>query len=171
MLKKMRSPFMPTAYIFQEIMIDGEEALVFMDGNLEIMEQEEAKDVLAKLIKGYKNEDVNKSIKEHNKERQLLHAGFDFENQGRYYRFNHPVYSKKEFRKDLKRNWSFKCGWCGKKVSSEFPQEYYTIMEYSLEGTTGFERGCSEVCIKHIWDELLTNWLKEHGYDPQKYGL
>lgn len=169
-LKVMRSPFIPEFYSLEKIMINDEEGLVLCNNHRYIMEREEALEILTQLVKGYENVEVNEFIRNHNKELRLLHAGFDFERRGIYYRFESPVYRKKEFRKDLKRNWSFNCGWCGKKVSSEFPQEYYNISEW-LEGMTGFERGCSEVCIKHIWDELLTNWLKENGYDPAKYGL
>jgi hypothetical protein len=41
-----------------------------------------------------------------------------------------PVIKYKEFRKTIKRDWSFKCGWCNKKVSSKKEDGYFSIIAF-----------------------------------------
>ena len=100
----------------------------------------------------------------------LHNMGFDFKNQGRYMRQGHSVYKRKEFNPD-KRKWSFHCGFCGKKVSSDVDRDYFYIADYDIRTSgTISDRCCSEVCARHVWDEMLEVWLKNHGY-PTNLGL
>lgn len=59
---------------------------------------------------------------------------------------------------DLKRNWSFKCDWCGNKVSSKTDKEYYSLrfpqLPHKIERNS-FERGCTKECATHIWFDLF----------------
>lgn len=116
----------------------------------------------------YEEKNVENAIVSFNKDTELLHAGLDLLGIGRYYIHNHLAYDKREFRKNLKRNWSLKCEWCGKKVSSKTEVHYYLVGHRPVMSQ---ERACSEVCSKHIWDEGLLNYLKENGHDPKRYGF
>jgi hypothetical protein len=126
-----------------------------------ILTTEEALVIIEKLLSTYNSDDVDEIIENTNEYQKVINAGFDFESKGRYYRFNNLVYSRKEFRRNLKRDWSFKCGWCGRKVSSKTDKEYYQLCTMT---DFPFERACSEVCIQHIWDELLMDWLNKNGF-------
>ncbi|WP_035332125.1 hypothetical protein [Cytobacillus sp. Bac17] len=70
---------------------------------------------------------------------------------------------KKQF--NPSRKWSFKCGNCSTKVSSQDGGNYFTInpsLNWNLEFTTetGLERACSEGCIKVIAKDFVREWVK-----------
>ncbi|SDJ74053.1 hypothetical protein [Salimicrobium halophilum] len=72
----------------------------------------------------------------------------------------------KEFRSNLKRDWSFKCDWCGKKVSSKTDTHYYTLNFPQIPGLMSdyFKRGCSEVCANSIWKDEFKKWIYDNEY-------
>ncbi|PFF01363.1 hypothetical protein CN325_03725 [Bacillus thuringiensis] len=67
---------------------------------------------------------------------------------------------RKEFRKNLKRHWTFYCEVCREKVSSSTHQEWWTINWQSslmLNSSRGYERCCSENCGNKIAEEIIQN--------------
>ncbi|MCP3765057.1 hypothetical protein NLX67_22395 [Domibacillus sp. A3M-37] len=68
-------------------------------------------------------------------------------------------FEHKEFRKNLKRNWSFKCACCERKVSSATDKDYYVLQDdsiYNLGIPEGFmgSRACSEACEKSLIEQM-----------------
>ncbi|MCA1001009.1 hypothetical protein LCM01_11365 [Bacillus thuringiensis] len=79
---------------------------------------------------------------------------------------------RKEFRKNLKRHWTFYCEVCREKVSSSTHQEWWTINWQSslmLNSSRGYERCCSENCGNNIAEEIIQNerarLYKIHGIE------
>lgn len=133
-----------------------------------VLEWKEASELINQIINTYSKENINEQIDLYNQVQRLLNSGFDFRRAGRYYRFNDKVYEQKEFRTNLQRDWSFKCSWCGKKVSSKTEVEYYSMVLESSRFAPDFKRTCSEACVQLLWDEWLKNWLKENNLDTPK---
>lgn len=71
------------------------------------------------------------------------------------------VYKYKTFNPE-KRNWSFKCNWCGEKVSSIDDDKYYTLNNSIFE--ISMERACAEVCAELIWYDKIKEWIYDRGY-------
>lgn len=75
-------------------------------------------------------------------------------------------YQKKEFRKNMKRDWSFKCVNCEEKVSSKTHEDYYYAF-HCVDGWYG-SRFCSEWCADKYLSELKGQYVKEKKVE---YGL
>lgn len=58
----------------------------------------------------------------------------------------------KFFRSDLKRNWSFNCASCKKKVVSEAKKIFWMIEGY---GYSTDSRYCSKECARPLFDEMM----------------
>lgn len=69
----------------------------------------------------------------------------------------------REFRKNLKSDWSFKCDHCLNKISSKDKKGYYEINGICLEGLYGL-RFCSEICGEIYTKEILKEQLKMMGH-------
>lgn len=74
-----------------------------------------------------------------------------------------PVYHKTEFRKDIKKDWSFKCAWCKEKVSSKTDTTYFVMREsfdpYEMEEVNG--RFCQEACAENYWYEKTIEFVMD----------
>lgn len=88
-----------------------------------------------------------------------------------------PTYSKREFRKDLKKDWGFKCAWCEEKVSSKSDTTYYDLREsldpYDMTEVHG--RFCQEACVENYWYEevsqfVMANKVTEYIHTDKRVG-
>lgn len=143
------------------------------EGNLLLKDDEgfiftkaKAIELMQELLAFYEQPDVDQTISQYNLSIACMHGGFDFRN--RYYRQGKFAYEYKTFRPDRKRDWSFICDWCNKKVSSKEYDGYYRMATFSDMGDgTGSGRTCSEACARHWWDEMLTETIKERFPNEQ----
>lgn len=161
---------------------DGEnkEALLFRDGQAYILERTEALEVIEKLRLFYEhsnNETVDSYIEKNNINSRVINYGIDFplnENTNKYQipKPNNFINAKR-FRKDLKRQWSFTCSWCGNKVSSkeDLNKQYYTLggLPYNILVDSeiyddSFIRGCSKACAESLVKDYFKRWIHEKGY-------
>lgn len=69
-----------------------------------------------------------------------------------------PPISKKAFRKDLKKNWSFKCHTCEEKVSSKTDIHYWYGETCSFQEIS-YLRFCSESCGNEKIEEIRSNFV------------
>lgn len=83
-----------------------------------------------------------------------------------------PLVRRKEFRKNLKRHWSFYCEVCREKVSSSTHSEWWSINQQSsemLNSSHGYEKCCSEACANQIAKEIINDErvrvYKENGLE------
>lgn len=79
------------------------------------------------------------------------------------YIINQPTFKKKEFRKNLKQNWSFHCASCNKKVSSSTDAGYFLVRAYTSQDSIT-EKACSSACCSVIWRDQVRDWINEKGY-------
>jgi len=149
--------------------INDEKVTVFKKERGSYLEKEEALQLIDKLVKVYRLNEINELIDFRNNENRIYQAGFDFVNQGRYMRCNFPVYKFKEFNRKTKtkRVRKMTCDFCGKEFTSETQDGYYKFadlfMHHQKIAEHENEQACSEFCIKKIWSELLDEWLKREG--------
>lgn len=82
-------------------------------------------------------------------------------------------YKCKEFRKDLKRGWGFKCSNCDVKVSSKTHHEYWGVTGFTIsllqQPVPDIYRFCSKECGDVIYDRLYQKHLNEIELIKQKY--
>ncbi|MFY0517853.1 hypothetical protein ACOMCU_08465 [Lysinibacillus sp. UGB7] len=79
-------------------------------------------------------------------------------------------YKCKEFRKDLKRGWGFKCSNCDEKVSSKTHHEYWGFtISFSQQPVPDLYRFCSKECGDVIYNGLYQKHLNEIELIKQKY--
>jgi hypothetical protein len=145
-----------------------EELYAFLGREGLIYEPEEILDILQKALTFYTKENVTELIQEENNILRLRN-GLATLSQREFKEVSPgifeepaPEYSYKEFRSDLERNWSFRCSWCTKKVSSKTEKDYYTLncSEFGIEGRT-----CSETCAKLFWKESIKEWISDNGFN------
>ncbi|PHC36790.1 hypothetical protein COF09_28950 [Bacillus toyonensis] len=132
------------------------------------LKKEEVFKIIEEIKKTYENDDINEIINFRNKETKISQSGFDFERQGRYVHSNMPVYKFKEFNKKSSRVRKMECTFCGRYFTSETQDGYYkltTSYMFKKGISNSSEEACSEICIRHIWDELLNEWLKKEGLE------
>lgn len=164
-----------------DVEVDGVEKglIAFQDKHGFILTKEkliEARNELIEVIKKadefYAMEGIEESIRKENIKTSIsIYSSMSFDvdftqNENGKFMIPNANLQIKQFRSDLKRNWSFKCGWCGQKVSSKTDKSYYSIdfpHIHSLEHDT-FERSCSKECGQHIWNEVLRNWIFNNKY-------
>lgn len=73
----------------------------------------------------------------------------------------------KEFRKDIKRHWSFKCDHCEQKVSSKTHKKYW-YGDTCLFQNIMYTRFCSKACSSSFINEIRLDFIKN---EKQKIGL
>lgn len=149
--------------------IQGKEVKLLATMHGDYLTKEQVLELIEELKEVYENNEVEAVIDSRNKANKLYQAGFHFGTTGRYIRGNSPVYKFKEFNRKTKTNRIRKmtCDFCGKKFTSETQDGYYKFSDYFLshQGISNCnEQACSEPCIRHIWDELLNEWLKREGF-------
>jgi hypothetical protein len=147
---------------------------VFLTDRRYMIRKEQALEIIQKLLAFYELDDVDEIIRQHNLVLDFSYDGFDFSN--RYNRHGSLVYHYTEFGVDQKGEWSFKCDWCNKKVSSQEEAGYYRFTSFPDIKATMMGRTCSEDCARHRWDELLTEFIKakyphDHEWLLKKLGL
>lgn len=131
-----------------------------------VYSKEDVKALFEEVKEFYMREDMP-NIDDYNKDKKLLDymkcvsISLEEDEMGKYL-IPKARYTYKKFNSD-KRNWSFKCDWCGEKVSSKTNEGYYSAYDRDFKGNN-FDRGCSEDCAKLIWKDNFKHWLHEHGY-------
>jgi hypothetical protein len=133
--------------------------------NSNILHKGEVMKLVNEVLETYSNNDWYETVLKKEKILFLYDVGFNLRRNGRYIRSNKPVYNYKKFRQTIKRDWSFKCGWCNKRISSKKDKGYFSIarFEWMQTHSDNFVRTCSESCSKLLWDDLFKSWLKESG--------
>ena len=129
-------------------------------------------EILEKAIEFYTSEEVEEWIDKTNTETKIeLYSSMNFKvdfhkNEKGKFVIPKTNIKYKKFKPDLKRDWSFKCGWCGKKVSSKTDNGYFSIDFPSIPDLNNkpFERGCTEECATHIWKDSFKNWIHQNDY-------
>jgi len=112
---------------------------------------------IKELIEGLKLSYLDISEEEY-VERTLAQIKYDLDNFFDEYVGDPP--EKKFFRKDLKRNWSFKCENCLEKVSSKTCKEYWSSSNWHINGLYG-KSFCSEWCANKYREEVKRDILKK----------
>ncbi|OQR53434.1 hypothetical protein [Bacillus sp. CDB3] len=131
-----------------------------------VYSKEDVKALFEEVKQFYMREDMP-NIDDYNKDKKLLDymrcvsISLEEDEMGKYL-IPKARYIYKKFNSD-KRNWSFKCDWCGEKVSSKTNEGYYSAYDRNFKGNS-FDRGCSEDCAKLIWKDNFKHWVHEHGY-------
>ncbi|MED1472686.1 hypothetical protein [Bacillus salipaludis] len=138
-----------------------EDVLYFRDNHGYLTDKETALKYIEKLRRFYEYQDVEKWIEDSNREQKLENFPIDFNDIYLNKQFKEKVYYYKPFRANLKRDWSFKCDWCGTKVSSKTDKGYFLInshtrIDHELDGY----RACSENCVKLLWKEKFNEYMK-----------
>lgn len=114
-----------------------------------VYSREDVKALFEEIKEFYMCEDMP-NIDDYNKHMQLLDymryvsISLEEDEMGKYL-IPKAWYTYKKFNSD-KRNWSFKCNWCGEKVSSKTDEGYYSV----------YDRNFKVDNFKH--------WAHEHGY-------
>lgn len=152
-----------------EVQEDNGESRVYSclaDERGTVYSKEDVKALFEEIKEFYVREDMP-NIDDYNKHMQLLDymrcvsISLEEDETGKYL-IPKARYTYKKFNSD-KRNWSFKCNWCGEKVSSKTDEGYYSAYDRNFK-VDNFDRGCSEDCAKLIWKDNFKHWAHEHGY-------
>jgi len=148
---------------------DGKEYLQFANGDQYLMTRGFLKFVADEIYKTLElGEDFDEFVKENNK---LAWLG-NFYSRSKYDKEKLAIpidklrIRKKKFN-TKKRKWSFKCGNCSERISSEDGGTYYSIMpEYEFDAD--LERACSSGCAYVIAKDIINEWLDEKE-DERKF--
>lgn len=133
-----------------------------------IYPKEIVQDLFEQVKDFYERYDNIELVDEGNKQQELEHYLSTIHGFGQIKKHENGKYlipeSKYKYKKfnPEKRDWSFKCHWCGDKVSSKTEPGYYTINDFYFG--ISMERACSEDCAKLIWKDGIKNWINENGY-------
>lgn len=148
-----------------EVDVDGVRLLAFSDRDGEIMSKDDFHKMMEFATRFYQVEGVEEWIEKENKMQQwVFHPILDTEIVDGKRVLPEPKFERKTFRKNLKRDWSFSCTWCGKKVSSKTDDAYYRVSEQSV-GKGGLEaQCCSEACATNFWYEGVVQWMIDEKY-------
>lgn len=142
---------------------DGRSYLTFTDGKGKYISTKELKLIVDSLIDTIKLEGIDDAFEEFN-EINIMAANFQSdpnEIDKFLFPFDRLGIKRKQFKTD-KRKWSFTCGNCSEKVSSDDFEEYFSIVS-RISGTS--ERACSKGCAYVISKELTLNWIYEKQYE------
>jgi len=166
----------PSCYSFRSP--DGKEEMIYvLENNFGFpltkeefyKEKEFLIDFLKKAEESYNNPNIEIYLQILKTEANLYYTGFKKNENGKFVIPEPKEYNIKckKFNPN-KQKWSFKCGWCGKKVSADIQDYYYVIfLDYiSHFGTPDdkrWERGCSKECAAYIWYDLHKDWIYEKG--------
>ncbi|MED3961344.1 hypothetical protein [Niallia taxi] len=165
---------MSNAFKFIEVtMNDGEKGFLLKNSDLNLVNRKEALEYIEKLTAAYNNPSFDQFIESRNNQTNaelnleftiratLLDWFYDDENN--QYIINHPTFKMKEFRKNIKQNWSFRCATCNKKVSSSTDAGYFLVRAYTSQDSIT-EKSCSSACCSVIWRDQVRDWINEKGY-------
>ncbi|MDE5055229.1 hypothetical protein NDK25_23730 [Niallia taxi] len=166
---------MSNTFEFIEVTLnDGENTgLLLKNSKQTLVNRKDALEYIEKLLAAYNNPSVEQFIETHNNQTQaelnmeytmratLLNWIYDDEKN--QYLINEPLFKMKEFRKDLKQDWSFRCATCNKKISSSTDSGYF-LVRAGLSQDCVTEKACSSACCSVIWREKVHDWLKDKGY-------
>lgn len=138
----------------------GEEiGFVMMDNNGFMLSKEKFLEFAKRASLVYESEGIEDYIHFHNFKTQ--YPRFLTEEVDGKYLLPRPAISEKEFRKDIKQDWSFKCGWCEDKVSSKTDTDYVTLREsldpYEMKEVHG--RFCQKACAENYWYETVIQFV------------
>ncbi|MBS4203644.1 hypothetical protein [Lederbergia citrea] len=143
---------------------------VFVDHQGEILDRKKALEYIEFLQEAYSNTSIDEFITESNKQQFLYNAvasklyssSLKFEKvDENCYKVNRPDYKKNTFNKS-KRDWSFRCSLCNKKVSSKYDESYYLVSSpFDQYFDMPTERTCSIPCADVVYKDNLKRWIKE----------
>lgn len=147
------------------VQVGEETGFVMMDNNGFILSKEKFELFIERAKLAYESESVEETIRFHNfKEMYPLFITSKVEGK---YLLPSPKDHRKEFRKDIKRDWSFKCGWCETKVSSKSDTNYHVLREsfdpYGMEEVEG--RFCQSACLENYWYEQAIHFVLNQKMD------
>ncbi len=132
-------------------------------------EKESIIDFFEKAEKAYNDPEIYSFLIWLNTASRLYRDGFRM-NENDKFVIPEPNIKYKEFDPN-KRKWSFKCSWCGKKVSSDKQKYYYSILfnktlyHFPALECEPCERACSKECATHVWHDVYKNWIHENGLE------
>ncbi|MEX3914313.1 hypothetical protein AB4672_21305 [Bacillus paralicheniformis] len=139
---------------------DRKEALMIIDGLKRFYNQGE------KLDEEIENFNLKNKLREYLSVMEHIKVEFK-DNQ---YHIAVPSFLFVKFNLD-KRHWSFKCGFCGRKVSSKTDEGYYKTYNVKIgrnftwkhqETDHTEDRACSKGCARGIWLDDAKQWVKEN---------
>lgn len=150
------------AYSAGQITVGEKPALLMSNGNMHIMSKKDFYEMVELLKVFYESDGVEAWIKRVNAINSWTGDPLlDTQLVDDKYILPLPPINQMEFRKNLKKDWGFKCDWCQEKVSSKTEEEYFTINE-TITYTKIIEgRCCSKACAENLWYELLIEWIRK----------
>lgn len=172
--KRIQEPLFPEVYFVSPIhlKIDGKEerhyALYDQRGHL--YSKQDVSELWDAIKSFYGLENIEEWIDQQNKLKSLRgrlksnaanYSSTVRQNENGLYELPEPNFKYKLFNRE-KREWSCKCNWCGEKVSSKEHEGYYTLNNSIFE--IHFERACSEVCVRLIWQDKVKEWIFDNNY-------
>lgn len=149
--------------------IDGREALAFTDAyGSQILTREEFEEMVAMARVFYGSDGVDDYISRSNRYNQFAGSQiFDTETVDGKRMVPESMHRRKPYRKNMKRDWVFYCGWCKEKVSSADPtrDSYVMINEQISSNFSIYGQFCCEACAENYWYEQILDYMNENGYD------
>lgn len=164
------------SYMFKFIevtMNDGEKGFLLKNSDLNLVSRNEALEYIEKLTAAYNNPSVDEFIESRNNQtnaelnveftmRATLFDWF-YDDEKNQYIINQPTFKMKEFRKNIKQHWSFRCASCNKKVSSSTDAGYFLVRAGTSQASIT-EKACSSACCSVIWRDIVRDWITERGF-------
>ena len=146
--------------------VNNQQALMFVDHNGMIRSRQDFYEIAEMAMRFYDRPGVDEWIYRKNRLTPWSsHYLFGTEMVDGKLLLPTPRYEEKPFKKNLKRNWSFQCGWCERKVSSAVEETYFLI-NLSLTPKDYFqERCCQPACADNLWYDKIANWVLEEELD------
>lgn len=158
------------------VQVGDDTGFLMMDNNGFILSKEKFLDFVNRASLAYDSEDIEGYIKFHNF--KTTYPRFLTEKVDDKYVLPEPTPRQKEFRKDIKQDWSFKCAWCEEKVSSKKDTEYVILREsfdpYDMTEVQG--RFCQDACAENYWYEqaiqfVMDNKMTDYIHTDKRVGM
>lgn len=150
-----------------KVQVGDEFGFVMMDNNSFILSKEKFLLFMERATLAYEAENIDEVIRFHNFKN--FYPRFITEKVEGKYLLPSPKDDEKEFRKDIKKDWGFKCGWCETKISSKTDSTYHVLREsfdpYDMHEVQG--RFCQTACLENYWYEKAIQFVmneKMTGY-------
>lgn len=141
------------------VKVDDETGFLMVDNHGYILPKEKFLEFMKRAALAYESKDIDDFIFFHNFKTD--YPRFLTEKVDGKYILPTPNHSRKEFRKDIKQDWSFKCAWCEEKVSSKTDTSYFVLREsldpYDMTEVHG--RFCQEACADNYWYEQVIQFV------------
>lgn len=172
--------FYPEKWTLKKIDVNGEEGLILLDDDGEIIPEQKFNEMILKAKRFYDSKRDTVDIEQFNRykafnnDQRLVH-NFPRLEIGKAFKIPEPKMRFKPFRADLKRKWSCKCALCGTKVSSDKDEGYY-LLDYDKyirywdvpradrDQQIGGNRACSSECGKVLWKAIFKEWITDSNY-------